>query len=751
MLSLFIQNDHEQNLRIKRFLIAFGAYLIWSVICFIGYAMGLTTVSLKILSMGVFASILVNVLLYLAFRTGLNKKAKDPSLTLLQMVIATFWIMVVMYYAYEARSVCLLVYMVVLVFGFFRLRVGQFLILSLYALVNYSAVVFLVYKLHPEAINAKIDVLNIIVLALILPWFAMMGGYISNLRKNIAKALSTIERLTNNIQDVIFVTDMNLNYTYVSPSVKILRGYEPEETMRQSLSDAFAPSSMRLAMDTIAEVLESAKSENRDFKSRTIQTEIRRKDESSVWTETKISVVLDKKGQASGLLGVMRDITERKQMEEQIHHLATHDALTGLPNRLMFGQLLNHAIETAKRYQRNFAVFFVDLDRFKIINDTLGHEAGDQLLKEVSQRFEKALRAVDIVARLGGDEFVILMEEIQNRDQVVALAKKILAVALEPVFIKGEECRVTASIGISLYPDDGEDEQTLMKNADIAMYFAKEQGKNDFQFYSRKIKTQPNGRLAIERNLRAALDKNEFSLDYQARLNVRTGAIAAVEALLRWTSASLGVVTPTQFIPVAEETGLIVPIGRWVLKTACAQNVAWQKQGLPPVCISVNLSFRQLMDDQFAEDVQAVLKTTGLEPSFLELEITESMLMHNPSRMIPLLSKLKEIGVRLAIDNFGTGYSSLAHIRQFPVDTIKVDRSFIRNIAQESEDKAIIESIIKVGKLLSLTIVAEGVETEVQDEFLRKHVCDEMQGFYFSKPVDPDQFTELLRRYNKPS
>ncbi len=265
------------------------------------------------------------------------------------------------------------------------------------------------------------------------------------------------------------------------------------------------------------------------------------------------------------------------------------------------------------------------------------------------------------------------------------------------------------------------------------------------------MKTQPNGRLVIERNLRTALEKKEFYLDYQARLDVKTGAVAAVEALLRWNSASLGPVTPTQFIPVAEETGLIVPIGKWVLKTACVQNVAWQKQGLPPVCVSVNLSLRQLMDEHLVDDIQLILKESGLAPNLLELEITESMLMHNPSRMIPLLTRFKEVGLRLAIDNFGTGYSSLAHIKQFPIDTLKMDRSFIRNITQDSEDKAIIKSIINMGKHLSLTVVAEGVETEVQDDFLRRHVCDEMQGFYFSKPVGPDQFAELLRRHNASS
>jgi EAL domain-containing protein (putative c-di-GMP-specific phosphodiesterase class I) len=284
-----------------------------------------------------------------------------------------------------------------------------------------------------------------------------------------------------------------------------------------------------------------------------------------------------------------------------------------------------------------------------------------------------------------------------------------------------------------------------MKNADIAMYFAKEEGKNNVQFYSKNIHSHSNERLSIETNLRMAMERKEFSLEYQARLDFKTGDITGVEALLRWNNSFLGSVTPTQFIPVAEETGLIVPIGRWVLKTACAQNVAWQRQGLPPVCMAVNLSLRQLLDDNLLEDIKTVLKETGMEANLLELEITESMVMHNPSRLISLLTKIKEMDVRLAIDDFGTGYSSLAHIKHFPIDTLKVDRSFIRNIPQDSEDKAITEAIISMGKTLSLTVVAEGVETEEQENFLREHVCDEMQGFYFSKPIGPDHFADLLR------
>jgi len=459
----------------------------------------------------------------------------------------------------------------------------------------------------------------------------------------------------------------------------------------------------------------------------------------------------DSSGAFAGYRGISREITEQKVAEEHIHHMARHDSLTGLPNRMMFSSLLNVAIPTAARYKRNFAVMFIDLDRFKFINDTLGHEAGDTLLKEITARFRQTLRASDVIARLGGDEFVVLVQEVSDREHASAVARKMLSAAIKPMMLVGQECRVTASIGIAMYPSDGEDEQTLMKNADSAMYFAKEEGKNNFQFYSSAISTQSLERLTLESNLRRAMERNEFTLNYQAKLDLKTGGITGVEALLRWQNAEMGSVSPAKFIPVAEETGLIVHIGRWVLKTACEQNVAWQREGLPPINMAVNLSVRQFADENLLDDIANILAETGMTPGLLELEITEGMLIHNIDRAIKLLTAIKKLGVRLAIDDFGTGYSSLGQLKNFPIDTLKVDRSFIRDLATDSEDKAITSAIIAMGKTLSLTVVAEGVETIEQQTFLRDQACDEMQGYYFSKPIAATEFATLLRSNAPPT
>jgi diguanylate cyclase (GGDEF)-like protein/PAS domain S-box-containing protein len=556
-----------------------------------------------------------------------------------------------------------------------------------------------------------------------------------SLRQSEVKYRTILEEM----DEAYFEVDLAGNFTFVNDAISRLLGFSKEELIGTTFRKQVNEEDTALLYDAFGRIYTTGKPV-RDIAYKAI-----RKDGEIRYAEIAGFPIQNQKGEVIGFRGIGRDVTERKRNEEQIRYMATHDTLTELPNRMMFGQLLIHAIQAAKRNKRQLAVLFIDLDRFKIINDTLGHEAGDELLKAIAARFKQTLRAMDVVARLGGDEFVILVEEINHPDQLVTIAQKILSASMKPVPLMGEECRVTASVGISIYPKDGEDEQSLMKAADKAMYFAKEEGKNNYQFYSEGMKAQSIEQLSLETHLRLALERNELSLNYQAKLDFKTGAITGVEALLRWHSPVLGDITPTQFIPVAEETGLIIPIGRWVIKTACEQNVAWQQRGLPPVCISVNLSLRQLRDENLIGDIRAALGDSGMAPHLLELEITESMVMHNPARMVAILTKIKEMGVRLAIDDFGTGYSSLAQIKRFPIDTIKVDRSFIRNVPDDYEDKAIIEAIISMGQTLSLTVVAEGVETQEQMNYLKEHSCNEMQGYYFSKPVSADEFASLLK------
>ncbi|NLA11441.1 MAG: bifunctional diguanylate cyclase/phosphodiesterase, partial [Firmicutes bacterium] len=392
------------------------------------------------------------------------------------------------------------------------------------------------------------------------------------------------------------------------------------------------------------------------------------------------------------------------------------------------------------------ALLFVDLDGFKIVNDTFGHETGDMVLVECAQRLRQSLRASDFIARLGGDEFVILVRNVTNVKNLTTLVNKILATVRKTLDINGKAYSLSASIGIGIYPQDGQDKQSLMKAADLAMYAAKEKGNNNYQFSSMGIKTQFSERSMFAESLPRAMERNEFFLEYQPKLDLKTGAITGVEALLRWRNPSLGLVTPMRLIPAAESTGLIVPIGRWVLNTACQKNMAWQRQGLPRIGMAVNLSHRQLMDEKLLEDIIAALDESGMDPELLELEITENLLLSYFPRIIGVLNELKELGVRLALDDFGSGYSSLAQIRHLPVDTLKIDRSIVGNVPVNKIDMAVIEAIVGIGKSLDMTIVAEGVETSEQLAFLQDPFCDEVQGFYFSKPVSPEHAAELISK-----
>ena len=439
---------------------------------------------------------------------------------------------------------------------------------------------------------------------------------------------------------------------------------------------------------------------------------------------------------------------QRRLAEDQLRFIATHDSLTDLPNRSLFNERLRHALHQSTRYTRGIAVMFIDMDRFKVVNDSLGHGAGDRLLQDSAKRLAECLRESDTVARLGGDEFVVMIENFTAPKDAIAVAQKVLASLSRPFFVDGQEFLMSASIGISTFPDDGKDAETLLKNADIAMYRAKDQGRNNYQFYSAQMNKHTFERLAMESSLRRAVERNEFLLHYQPKLDLRTGAISGVEALVRWQHPDWGMVSPAQFIPLAEETGLIVQIGEWVLKAACEQNKRWRDQGIPPLRVAVNLSARQFAQKTLLSDIAKIIAQSGLTPESLELEITESLVMTNPEHATETLHKLKAMGISLSIDDFGTGYSSLAYLKRFPIDCVKIDRSFIKDIPTEADDMAITKGVIALGHSLRLKVVAEGVETVEQQDFLRSNDCDEMQGYLFSKPLPAEGVTALLKGHS---
>jgi diguanylate cyclase (GGDEF)-like protein/PAS domain S-box-containing protein len=449
-------------------------------------------------------------------------------------------------------------------------------------------------------------------------------------------------------------------------------------------------------------------------------------------------------GSFKGYRGVGRDITHQRLAEQQVLKLARYDGLTGLPNRSMFMDELERALARARRHGSAFALFFIDLDRFKNINDSLGHGAGDQLLKVMAERLRGLLRDSDLVARLGGDEFVVLLDGTVDAAALAHVARKALAAIAEPVLLEQRNYQVTGSVGISLYPDDGADAATLLKNADAAMYLAKAQGKNNFQFYTPQLAAQSAQQFALESDLRAALQRDELLLHFQPKVQVDGGALVGMEALLRWNHPQRGLLAPGAFITLAEDSGLILPIGQWVLAAACRQMRAWRDAGLWVPRCAINLSARQFVTDSLADEVAQALAAHGLPADMLEVEITESVLMSDPQRANRTLQALHALGVHIAIDDFGTGYSSLAYLKRFPAQTVKIDRSFVNGLPEDRDDAAITQAVIAMAHSLGLEVVAEGVETQAQLEFLQRLGCDQAQGYFMGRPVSAEQLQHRL-------
>lgn len=478
---------------------------------------------------------------------------------------------------------------------------------------------------------------------------------------------------------------------------------------------------------------------------RDFEIEVRGKDGRERTISLNVRAMADREGANFYLEGTVQDITERKAAEARVQFLAYYDALTGLPNRTLFEDRLAKALANARRRRERIAVLWLDLDNFKTINDSLGHSVGDLLLKQVGERLQKYVRAQDTVAKVGGDEFVFALINPGHISRAAAAAERIRRAVAGEFEVQGHVLNVTCSIGISLFPYHGEDGETLIKNAAAAMHCAKENGRNNFRFFTRKLNARAVERLALENSLRVALEKRELFLVYQPQVEIATGRITGGEALLRWRHPKLGLVAPGKFIPVAEDSGLIVPIGEWVLKTACAQARHWQELGLPALPIAVNVSAVQLRQERFLPVIRRVLDETGLAPQYLELEITEGVLLSNAGKTLAMLQQLANMGLPLSIDDFGTGYSSLSYLKDLPVCKLKIDRSFIRAMTVNPRDAAITAAVISMANSLNLKVIAEGVENEEQMSFLRAHHCDEIQGYYFSKPLEADDFAKKLR------
>jgi diguanylate cyclase (GGDEF)-like protein/PAS domain S-box-containing protein len=546
----------------------------------------------------------------------------------------------------------------------------------------------------------------------------------------------------NCIGDSVICTDISGNITFLNLVAESMTGWSWQEAAGRPVAEV-----LRILDATRHEITPNPM-ETAVARDRTVHLPpnciLIRRDAFEIPIDDTVAPIHDRNGQATGAVIVFRDVSAARAIAVQIAHSAQHDFLTGLPNRMLLNDRIGQAIARAPRHRNKVAVLFLDLDNFKHINDSLGHPTGDKLLQSIAKRLVACVRGSDTVSRQGGDEFVVLLSEMERSEDAAITARRMLQAVAEAHSINQRDLHVTASIGVSVYPDDGWDAEALIKNSDTAMYQAKENGRQSYQFFKPAMNIRAVERQSIEESLRRALERQEFVLHYQPKINLRTGAITGAEALIRWAYPTRGLLSPAQFVPVAEDCGLILPIDNWVLREACRQARAWRDAGRPVATMAVNVSAMEFQDKNFLEGVFAILSETGLDPGSLELELTESVLMKNAESAASILQTLRRKGVQVALDDFGTGYSSLSYLRKFPIDALKIDQSFVREITAVGDNTSIVTAVINMARSLNLRVVAEGVETLEQLTFLQDRECDEAQGYYFSRPVPPEEFARLL-------
>jgi len=547
----------------------------------------------------------------------------------------------------------------------------------------------------------------------------------------------------NSIGDAVISADVSGIITFVNIQAERMTGWGREEALGRPLAEVFVgvdAQTREATPNPVASVFEGGAALNLPPGSVLIG-----RDKPEIPIEASVSPMYSREGLATGSVIVFRDVSAARAMTLEMTHSFEHDFLTGLPNRVLLNDRIGQAIALAPRHEKQVAVLFLDLDGFKHINDSLGHPVGDRLLQSIAKRLVGCVRNSDTVSRQGGDEFVVLLTEAEQWEDAAIVAARMLIAVSETHFIDSHDLHITTSIGVSVFPDDGEDAETLIKNADTAMYQAKENGRQSYQFFKPAMNVRAVERQSIGESLRRAVERREFVLNYQPKINLKTGGITGAEALIRWNHPTRGIVSPAQFIPIAEESGLIRPIGDWVLREACQQARSWVDAGLPLISMAVNVSATELRDETYVQRLYATLSRTGIDPRSLELELTESVLMKHAHSAAIILQALRRSGVQVALDDFGTGYSSLSYLRDFPIDSLKIDQSFVSEVVSAGDDTSIVTAVISMARSLDLRVVAEGVETQEQLQFLQAQECDEGQGYYFSRPVPAEEFAALLR------